>query len=148
MSEAIQMIDTDAGPLALRSVEISLTYAGYLEGVPCRELNDDHLRRRLASVRGQWRQYPVHLVDPVRTIAEDREPHPRWGPVETLPPLECVGLFRGRPTPRAVGDWMYTCLVVLWYQEPGDGVVHPAAMTRLRRMPWDELARDFTYDDM
>ncbi|GAA2088719.1 hypothetical protein [Actinomadura alba] len=148
MSEAIQTIESAAGTLALRSVEISLTYGGYLEGMPSRKLNDEHLRRQVERVRGLWRHIPVHLVEPVRTVADDREPHPRWGPMELMPPLECVGLFHGRPTPRAVGDWMYTALVVIWYQEIGDGVIHPTAMARLGHLPWAELARDFSYDDL
>ncbi|WP_198679819.1 hypothetical protein [Thermomonospora amylolytica] len=41
-----------------------------------------------------------------------------------------------------------TFLTVIWFQGPSDQVVHPDAVARMYDMPWDDLARDLTFDDM
>ena len=145
--ESLQTLETAAGRLTLRSLELSLTYDGLIVGAPNRELNDEHLHRRVKDTRHRW-HYPVHLVEPPRTVRTDRAPHPRGGPYELLPPVECLGLFHGRATPRAEGDWWFTALIVLWYQDHGDALIHPRAAERLHDIPWDHLAKDFSFDDM
>ncbi len=138
----------DAGfDVHLHWVEMTLTYGGLIEGVPRQRMNDElFIGRTMEQTRGKWTQYPVHLIPPSRTIPDNHQrfdrhgPHP-YGLVEYLPPVQCIGLFEaGIPNAES------SCLVVIWFQDHSDTLIHPEAATELRRIPWDDLARDFGFD--
>ncbi|TNY36777.1 hypothetical protein [Thermomonospora catenispora] len=134
-------IEIRRGVIRLVSIEMQMTYGGLIEGAPTASFNDDLIEGL------RKRHTPSYVVPPERTV------HPqttdlRDEPLETLPPVQCVGMFDGPPTPRAVGDWWRTFLYVIWFQEPSDQIVHPRAAARMHDMPWDDLARDLTFDDL
>jgi hypothetical protein len=135
-------VEIRRGTIRLRSIEMMMTYGGLIEGMPTAPFND----RRIEGL--QKRLGPnVYVVPPSRTVDARRVDH-RGEPMELLPPVQCVGLFHGPPTPRAVDDWWHTSLKVVWFQDAGGQVVHPEAAARMHDMPWDDLAQDYTFDDM
>ncbi|WP_147341265.1 hypothetical protein [Actinomadura logoneensis] len=129
------------GKLLLTSLNVTQTYGGLIEGGPSKRFNDRLVQRALESAsRGEM---PVHLVPPVIKL-DERRPH---DPTEVLPPLRCIGFFHGPPTPRAVGDWWRTDLVVVWFQEPSERILHPDVEAQMWDLPWEEKARDLSFDD-
>lgn len=140
-ADKICSIEIRRGVIRLVSIEMQLTYGGLIEGAPTASFNDaliEELRKR---------RTPAYVVPPERTVGP--QPTDPWDePLETLPPVRCVGMFDGPPTPRAVGDRWRTFLYVIWFQEPSDQIVHPRAAAQMYDMPWDDLARDLTFDDL
>ena len=139
-------VEIRRGTIRLEEIETRLTYGGLIEGAPTASWNDrviGRARERAAERFGR----PVYVLPPEREVSDDVTGF-RGEPVEFMPALQCVGLFAGPPTPRAEGDWWTTELAVVWFQHAGETVIHPEAAARLYELPWDELAQDFTWDDL
>ncbi|WP_344589521.1 hypothetical protein [Actinomadura vinacea] len=139
-------IEVGRGTLRLTSIEMRMTYGGWIEGLPTARTNDAMLERA-AKRAGERFGRPVYVVPPERSTDDDSSWRFRGQPAEFVPAVECMGLFEGPPTPRAEGDWWTTMLAVVWYQRATDRVIHPDAVARMHDLPWDELAQDFTFDD-
>src|SRR6478609_3916705 len=80
-----------------RSVELvelhmSSTYAGMLEGYPCRLVNDMKIRGLHHQAERAFPSTPVHLVPPSREHSD--RPAGGFGPVEVMPSVACIGAFR------------------------------------------------------
>lgn len=137
-------IEIERGTIRLQVVEMDMTYGGLIEGVPDARLNDSTIRRTAENAERRFR-LNVHVVPP-RRVVRTGKPFPDR-PREYLPPVRCTGLFDGPPTPRAVGDWWTSRLAVVWFQDASDRLVHPDAARQMHDLPWDDLAKDLTYDD-
>ncbi|MFF2775491.1 hypothetical protein ACFVU3_11330 [Streptomyces sp. NPDC058052] len=125
-------------PIRLTELRMSSTYAGLLEGYPCKRVNDRKvawLRRDAARAFPSW---PVHLVPP--TLAyPDRAPG-GLGPVEVLPSVACVGVFDSQPLDPSMDG---STLVVAWFQPAPDVPDGEHADEGLRGLAWEELAQDY-----
>ncbi|MBE1530963.1 hypothetical protein [Actinomadura algeriensis] len=136
-------IEIERGTVRLKTIEADMTYGGLIEGVPTAHLNGRIIERTVANAERRY-GLDVWVVPPRRVTETGRY----TGAVrEYLPPVRCTGMFDGPPTPRSVGDWWVSSLAVVWFQDASDRLVHPDAADAMRAMPWDELAKDFTWDD-
>ncbi|WP_157432901.1 hypothetical protein [Actinomadura rifamycini] len=138
-------IEIDRGTIRLKAIEMGLTYGGLIEGAPEPRLNDQIIEDAAEQAARRYRCGPAWVVPPMRSAPEfdDHTGHA----YEYLYPVRCTGLFEGPPTPRAGDGWWTSRLVVVWFQQAGDRMVHPDAARAMRPMPWDEMAEDLTFDD-
>ncbi|MFG2789124.1 hypothetical protein [Streptomyces sp. NPDC048419] len=124
----------------LAEVRFTSTYGG-LDGYPCKPFNDLVIKGLLSATERSFPATPVHLVPPPREY-----PHHyagAYGPVETLPPVACVGSFRSAPL-QPVHDpaLSYSSLTVIWFQRT-TRIPHDCdAEASLRGVDWEGLARD------
>ncbi|MFI6996742.1 hypothetical protein [Nocardia sp. NPDC050175] len=131
-------IQVAVGTLALTSLELSMTYEGSLEGGPGRRVND-YLVANLARSQKNWGEH-LYLVPPIRTMDNGRE---------LLPPVQCIGYFRGPSTLTSADDWLYSDLMVAWFQQPHPaGLIHPDAVTQMYDIPWNDIAREITLSNL
>ncbi|WUS98478.1 hypothetical protein OHA46_18190 [Streptomyces sp. NBC_00708] len=126
----------------LTEIRMSSTYAGFLEGYPCKPVNDMKTRGLRHQAGKAFPSTPVHLVPP-------RLDHPdgtagAFGPVEVLPPVACVGLFRSTAVDPALDPVLHrSALAVVWFQSALDVPSGEDADPALRDLRWDDLARDY-----
>ncbi|MFJ1756403.1 hypothetical protein [Kitasatospora sp. NPDC088134] len=127
--------------IELTEVRMSSTYAGMLEGYPCRRLNELKLNSLRHRTEHAFSGTPVHLVPPV-VDRSDPTPGP-FGPVETLPAVTCTGLFRSAAVDPALEPVLHrSALVVIWFQATTEPPTTENAAPDLRALPWEDLARD------
>jgi hypothetical protein len=128
--------------LDLRDLRLSSTYGGTLEGYPCKPVNEVRIKSLLRSAEQAFPLAPVHLVPPPREYPDQYAGG--FGPVEVLPAVACVGVFRSTALDPAHDPVLYrSALTVVWFQPtaqvPSGCDTEPA----LRDVPWEELARDY-----
>ncbi|MFW5418408.1 hypothetical protein J0910_17505 [Nocardiopsis sp. CNT-189] len=130
-------------PIDLSELRLSSTYGGMLEGHPCGPVNEMRIRGLLRAAEEAFPSLPVHLVPPDRAYPEpDRRPG-RFGPVELLPAVACIGAFHSAPVDPGLDPVLHrSALAAAWFQDapeaPADGRAAPA----LLGLRWEELARD------
>ncbi|MFI6046620.1 hypothetical protein ACIA8C_33720 [Nocardia sp. NPDC051321] len=130
-------VQVAVGTLRLTSVELSMTYGNLIEGGPGKRVND-YLVANLARPQQGWAAH-WHLVQPIRTMDNERE---------LLPPVQCIGHFRG-PCTNRTDDWLYSDMMVAWFQQPHpSGLIHPDAITQMYDIPWNDKARNITLDNL
>ncbi|MFJ8231415.1 hypothetical protein ACIQ9E_15895 [Streptomyces sp. NPDC094448] len=125
----------------LTELRMASTYGGFLEGYPCRRINDMKTRSLLLRAEQAFPQVPVHPVPPALDYP-DMEGG-AFGPVEVLPPVMCTGLFSSAPVSPAHDPVLYrSALVVVWFQHIPSVPAGDDADPALRDIRWAELARD------
>ncbi|MFF4319416.1 hypothetical protein [Streptomyces sp. NPDC001568] len=134
------MILTSGRSVELTELRMSSTYAGLLEGYPCKVINDMKVRGLQQRAEREF-SGPVHLVPPAREYPD--QSGGAFGPVEVLPSVACVGLFRSTPVDPELNPVLHqSVLVVAWFQPVPDVPTGEAADLALRGVRWAELARD------
>jgi hypothetical protein len=135
--------------ITLEALDQRMTYAGLLEGTPCRESNDRTIEYALREAE----RYCVagakpHLISPLRrdylrtpgdmqAIAA-RVPHrvPEW-----LPMVRCIGSFKDVVTARDSTKDL-SVLAVLWFQDEYAPPVQEPALSQILNLDWESLAVD------
>ncbi|MGW1281218.1 hypothetical protein ACWD4V_30245 [Streptomyces tsukubensis] len=125
----------------LTELRMSSTYSGMLEGYPCKPINELKIRSLLGSAGRDFPRLPVHLVPPTRDYPGGEGG--AFGPVEVLPPVGCIGVFRSAPVSSAHDPVLYRSgLAVVWFQHTPAVPAGDDADSALRDIRWAELARD------
>ncbi|MFE3824716.1 hypothetical protein [Streptomyces sp. NPDC059092] len=125
----------------LTVVRMSSTYDGMLEGYPCKRINDMRVRGLRREAEKAASSAPVHLVPPLRAYP-DRAAGP-FGPVEVLPSVACVGVFRSTAVAPELDPVLHrSALTVAWFQPAADIPSGEGADPALRSIRWEELAQD------
>lgn len=133
---------TSGRTIDLNELQLSSTYGGLLEGYPFRLLNDMRIKGLLAQAEKAYPVSPVHFVTPPRDQPEDAYTG-AFGPMETLPPVACVGAFRSAAIDPEHDPVLYrSTLTVVWFQTTPTAPSGEDADAGLRGMAWEELARD------
>ncbi|WP_437659610.1 hypothetical protein [Sorangium sp. So ce1182] len=133
-----KLASTDERHLTLNELHQWMTYAGLLEGIPDREMNDwcieQHVQR--AACYGSPGSRTT-LIQPARRDflrrPGDMEPMKRHGlheDPEWLPVVMCVGIFRHVPPTRSH-------LVVVWYQDEFAFPLDGGVLSQLRAITLD-----------
>ncbi|MGW7301823.1 MULTISPECIES: hypothetical protein [unclassified Streptomyces] len=131
-------------PVDLMDLHLSSTYGGMLEGYPCSLVNRMEIARLLKAAERVSPSGPVHLIEPEREYPDGREGGGGFGPVELIPSVACVGVFRSTVIDPARDPVLHRShLTVAWYQPTpqtpsGEIDDHP-----LRELAWEELAEDY-----
>ncbi|MFF8961179.1 hypothetical protein ACF1BK_00265 [Streptomyces globisporus] len=129
-----------------RSVELTetrmeSTYGGFLEGYPCKRINDMKTRGLRRRAEQDFPALPFHLVPPV--LAYPDETGGAFGPVEVLPAVLCIGVFRSTVVDGGLDPVMHrSALVVAWFQATPVVPSGEDADPGLRGIDWDALALD------
>ncbi|MGW6413866.1 hypothetical protein [Streptomyces sp. NPDC055055] len=134
------IILTSGRSIRLTELRMSSTYAGMLEGYPCKIVNDRKVEWLQRDAERSFASYgtPVHCVPPSREYPD--EPARAFGPVEVLPAVFCVGVFDSAALDPA-GDG--SALVVTWFQAGPEVPNCEDADPALRAVAWDDLAQDY-----
>ncbi|MET9150726.1 hypothetical protein ABZX82_05540 [Streptomyces griseoflavus] len=125
----------------LSELRMSATYAGLLEGYPCKRLNDLRIAGLLRTAEHTFRRAPVHLIPPPREYPDQYAG--AFGPVEVLPAVTCVGSFSSEAVDPAHDRVLYRShLTVVWFQSAPHVPTGCDAEPALRDLSWDLLATD------
>jgi uncharacterized protein (TIGR02996 family) len=121
------------GTIECQSLQQHSTYAGLLEGLPTRQMNQRTIESLLTTERerGWWVGEP-YLVPPVVRPIEYRsgERYP-FGDPEALPDVTCVARFVG-PAPGACTAE----LTVIWFQDTFAFPLAPYVREHLQAIDW------------
>ncbi|MFE1442642.1 hypothetical protein [Streptomyces sp. NPDC058739] len=125
----------------LSALSMSSTYGGMLEGYPCKPVNMMRTKNLLYRAGQEYPGTPAHLVPPA---VERPDPTPRaFGPVEVLPAVACLGLFRSAVISPEHDPVLYrSALVVAWFQPAPTVPSDEDADETLRALEWEALAED------
>jgi hypothetical protein len=122
-------------------MQIGSTYSGMLEGYPITPINDGILDRVPGEARDALGPWPVHVIDPPRTLRH-LDPPQALGPEERLPACCMTVSFDSSP----INDASHaSCAIVVWFQNEAFPFPADSAMLRLRNLPWERFAEDFEY---
>ncbi|WP_030670630.1 hypothetical protein [Streptomyces sp. NRRL B-1347] len=128
--------------LELTELRMSSTYAGMLEGYPCKPLNDMKVRSLQRQAERAFPATPVHLVFPSREYPDQTAG--AFGPVEVLPPVACIGAFRSAVVASELDPVLHrSALTVVWFQTGLDVPSGEDADLVLGSIRWEELAQDY-----
>ncbi|MFF3013200.1 hypothetical protein [Streptomyces sp. NPDC057939] len=127
--------------IELTGLRMSSTYAGLLEGYPCKVVNDMQVRGLLFEAERDFSSGPVHLVPPSREYPDGSGG--AFGPVEVLPAVACIGAFSSTAIDPDLDPFLHrSALTVAWFQPLPDVPSGEDADPALRDIRWTELARD------
>lgn len=143
MVGGVQTLALSSGrEVRLDSLRQWYVYAGLLDGVPSREINDRIVANIVAEARTKIDHEP-YLVPPKQTPLP--APPNRTDPERVrLPSIACVAhLFSYRPA----SDPKMDCseLIVIWFQEHYAFPIAEEAERALKAIDWARLARDGLY---
>jgi len=120
------------------------TYAGLLEGIPRKEMND----RIIADVMQNARKkidlsVPIHLIDPPREIIiiPRNKPALRNREYERMPAIACAAAFESFE-PARDKECFSSCLIFVWFQNNWALPISPRIATQIRKTNWNDLAED------
>ncbi|NML50264.1 hypothetical protein HHL19_11375 [Streptomyces sp. R302] len=133
-----QIVLSSGRRVRLTELRMSSTYGGMLEGYPNKRVNDWKIGWHKERAEREFSSTPVFLVPPVLEYP-DTAPG-RFGPVEALPAVTCVGVFDSAPLDPAMDG---SSLVVVWFQPLPQVPAGEDADAGLRGIRWEELARDY-----
>jgi hypothetical protein len=111
-------------------------YAGLLEGLPTRKMNDATIERVRREARERVGHDPF-VVEPTQTPIDHAGRYP-FGEPASLPRIACVGDFvsTGRdPT-------FETTLTVIWFQDEFAFPLDAEVASALAELDWDALAHE------
>lgn len=121
-------------------------YAGLLEGLPTRDMNERHLNEVVAVERARR---PHAVVEPLLIRPEQRpieyrsdRPYP-FGEPASLPGVGCVGRFRSYTPARDPGE-SFSELTVIWFQDDFAPPIGREVWPRLRAIEWERYAADYS----
>jgi hypothetical protein len=125
----------------IRELAQTLTYEGWLEGLPIHQINGEILKRTVREAREKYKSLgSPYLIPPVENlIPHDDDPPYAFGTPATLPRVTCVARLWSS-SPARDGD--FSQLVVIWMQ---DGFAMPVAepvLTSLLEIDWKTNATD------
>ncbi|MDV9190279.1 hypothetical protein R6L23_19025 [Streptomyces sp. SR27] len=124
--------------IRLTELRMSSTYAGMLEGYPCKRVNDRKVDWLQRDAERAYASMPFHFVPPSREYPD--ETAGAFGPVEVLPSVFCVGVFDSAALDPAMDG---SSLVVAWFQPAPEVPAGEDADPALRGVRWEELAQDY-----
>jgi hypothetical protein len=128
--------------VGLQSLKQWAVYAGLLEGLPTRQMNDAELKHVVDEAERQDGHPPL-LIIPVQEAISYEGRYP-FGEPAKLPPVGCIARLHSHEPAR---DPSKDCsdLTVIWFQHdwafPLDSNVEQAILA----MNWNTLARDGEY---
>lgn len=127
--------------IELTELRMSSTYAGMLEGYPCKPINDMKVSGLRQQAERAFPSTPVHLVPPSCDYPDQTAG--AFGPVEVLPSVACIGAFRSTAiTPELDPVLHRSALIVVWFQAVVNAPSGEDADLALRSISWEELAQD------
>ncbi|MEU2711348.1 hypothetical protein [Streptomyces sp. NPDC007205] len=128
--------------IELTELRMSSTYGGMLEGYPCKPMNDMKVSGLRREAERSFPSTPVHLVPPFREYPDQTAG--AFGPVEVLPSVACVGVFRSTAVAPELDPVLHrSALTVVWFQPIPDVPSGEDADLALRSIRWEELAQDY-----
>ncbi|MBS2000357.1 MAG: hypothetical protein JST44_02565 [Cyanobacteria bacterium SZAS LIN-5] len=133
--------------ITLTSIHQSMTYSGWLEGVPSTEWNDQIIEETLARAA---RQHCFHGGSPYLIAPERRDFLRRPGdmndscpsrPAEWLPLVSCIASFKSVfPARSKTKDLSYA--TVVWFQGEYCFPIDETVLKKLQEIDWDGIAAD------
>ena len=135
--------------ITLEALDQRMTYAGLLEGTPCRESNDRTIEYALREAERYCAAgAKPHLISPPRRdnlrrpgdmqaiAAWARHRVPEW-----LPMVRCIGSFKDVIKARDPARDL-SVLVVVWFQDEYALPILEPALGQLLAVDWESLATD------
>ena len=137
-----RVVLTSGRAIDLAGLQLSSTYAGMLEGYPCKPVNDMVIKDLLGIAERTFPAAPVHLVPPPREYPDQYAG--AFGPVEVLPTVACIGSFRSTALDPKHDPVSYrSTLTVIWFQSTPRVPYECDAEMGVREVDWVGLARDY-----
>jgi uncharacterized protein (TIGR02996 family) len=124
------------GTIHCQSIRQSLTYAGLLEGLPTRQMNEGTIEGLLREERerGWWAGEPYLVPPAITPIEYSGERKYPFGDPEALPDVTCVARFAAYAGPGT------TKLTVIWFQDEFAFPIAPDVLEHLAGIDWSARA--------
>jgi hypothetical protein len=132
----------DGRTVYLRWLQQHEVYAGLLEGLPTRDMNERHIRSLVEDARKRTSAAP-YLVPPTESPIDYGGPYPFGEPV-ALPRIACVGHFESL-SPARDPSQDYSGLIIIWFQEDYAFPIEPEALEQILAVDWARLAADHEF---
>lgn len=126
----------------LAQINQSGTYAGLLEGVPTKEMNQGNIEHALKTAKELWDGNP-YLIQPTETPIELNRDYP-FGTPASIPGITCLARFKCLDAVR--NDSMdYSELPIVWFQHEFAFPIADSVLADIRAIDWDQHACDYEY---
>jgi hypothetical protein len=142
-SEPLLKLKLNSGRgITAKTLHVSHTYEGLLEGTPTDEWNQSllsDLPRRLTRIFGDW---PIHIIPPGMKRKEESFAG-RKRIASFMPPLEFAAFFicyqPVNPKMHASG------LVIVWHEWSPTPFMSPDTRAQVEKIRWEDYAKDFEW---
>lgn len=131
--------------LHLRSLHQQLTYAGLLEGLPSKWMNDGIVKRAMERAPVILYCKNVHLLEPKLTPIEHERTWP-FGKPEALPAVTCMAEFKAFETINTSIQG-HSELCIVWFQDKFALPFSDEMLAQLQTINWKKLAHDVSFDE-
>jgi len=126
----------------LAALNQSHTYAGLLEGVPHKEMNQRIVEYALQGARKLWPGTP-YLIPPVESPIALGHEYP-FGTPASIPGIICSARFKSFSAARD-GDMDYSELSFVWFQPAFALPIDEQILAAIGSTDWDAHAMDFQF---
>lgn len=138
--------------IILEGLDQSRAYAGLLEGLPGKEMNDWIIESTLQKAAGRILDVKPHLLPPPRRdyrhepgdMEKYKNDRTRRA-IEWLPEVRCIASFKSDVT-RPDFDGYMSLLTVVWFQDDFALPIQESVLEQLKTLDWNALATDVGYD--
>jgi hypothetical protein len=128
--------------VTLHDLHQSMTYSGWMEGVPWTEINDRKVEAALRIPGTRPLLIPPVRRTYLRTIGDmDGQTGFLGKAAEWLPMVTCVGTFQDTQPVRELTKNL-SILSVVWFQDEFAMPIEPDVLEQLRAIDWEEAAED------
>jgi uncharacterized protein (TIGR02996 family) len=128
--------------IRLQSLRQYSFYAGLLEGLPTREMNQREIESLVRDEQSRRGEAPYLVEPPERPIEYKRDsPYP-FGTPAHIPGIACIGQFDSfKPARDESHDG--SCLTIIWFQDDYAFPIDPGVYEHIRAIDWEKHAHDF-----
>ena len=150
-SDSNYIISLDSGrSIALEEIHQHLTYAGLLEGLPTKNINQSIISEMNTIAQNKiWVSTKPYIVKPNQSpveLSEERQLYYQNKSSEftplALPKIACIGQFISAP----VNDnFMFSSLTIVWFQEKWMGSIDKITLKEIESINWNKYAVDGDY---
>jgi hypothetical protein len=143
-SEPLLDITLNSGRgICAKTLHVSHTYEGLLEGTPTDEWNQDLLSALLQSLPKIFGDWPIHIIPSETKRREEKSFFGRKRIASFMPPLQFAAFFvcyqPVKPEMHASG------LVIAWHEWSPTPFMSPDTRAQVEKIHWEDYAKDFEW---
>ena len=129
----------DDREIRLTSLYQEASYAGLLEGLPTRKMNERIIHSCQEKSKKLFPESPVFLIEPVQTQIKHHGAYP-FGDPASLPSIMCVARFKSSAFEN--NPLFYSELVIVWFQEEFVLAIDDGILQKIKDITWVKHAAE------
>jgi|CXWL01.1.fsa_nt_gi hypothetical protein len=122
------------------------TYAGFLEGMPTKEINQLLIKEAVEAAKQLWNEAP-YLIEPIETPIIWKREYPLGIPA-SIPGKVCISQLRSfypRGENMGLSGLEYSLLTLVWFQDEFAFPIDDSILEKIHSLDWDRYATDCQY---